>query len=297
MNRTRLWIFSTSCLLAAATASCQKKTQSTSAAKSEPASVGLSAEGDVFRCSSDEIPAPFLAFAGEKGVSEDVARSLYVKAMELKGNKDPTTGFDVAVERMPTLYKAVEAVRKGAFGYYVEADIHNLGGLNSVLGNSKADIVFRQMAESVHARLKKVMGAAEGGVVCPVRHGGDEFAFILVAKKPFDENALFAAVAEARTHIEDTMRRYDIRDLPSRGDADCLARILHPKHKEEDTKDKYRGTGVYVGYQRIPNLPERSVPEAHEDTVRRLILSPTDGLINAGKKSPVSSGECALTSR
>jgi GGDEF domain-containing protein len=98
--------------------------------------------------------------------------------MLLGGRPDALTGFEGDADRVATVRKAA-AQRNAAV--YVEVDVRNLGGLNRSLGRAKADSVFAKMAATAERELRS---CSDVGDAWPFRHGGDEFSFVIVARRP-----------------------------------------------------------------------------------------------------------------
>jgi GGDEF domain-containing protein len=190
-----------------------------------------------FRCGSDHVPESYLSFADARGVSRDKAVALFHEATRLRSPKDPITGFDGPADRLENLSRAMGAALRGESALCVEVDLHNLGGLNDVLGNSVADSVYRHMSSVSQAALAE-LARRKGATLCSTRHGGDEFSFVVVSASKLSEADASGAMAKARETIARYARRFDVaselRRLgiePSESAPPCLAKLPHPKHK------------------------------------------------------------------
>jgi GGDEF domain-containing protein len=182
-----------------------------------------------FTSSGADRRAAFLSLAQRYGVGPDSAVGLY--GVLLESRPDGLTGFERAADRESTVLKAVDHVaRTGAAALYVEVDVRNMGGLNDGLGRSKADVVFAQIAGIVE---RELMGGALSslGDAWPFRHGGDEFSFVVVGRRPGIgeaqlEFATVASLTRATADVKEQTRQY--------------AAVPHRKDKEK----RPFGTGI-----------------------------------------------------
>jgi GGDEF domain-containing protein len=182
-----------------------------------------------FTSSGADRRAAFLSLARRYGVDPDSAAGLY--GVLLESRPDGLTGFERAADRESTCLKAADYVaRTGAAALYVEVDVRNMGGLNEALGRQKADLVFTQIAGIVE---RELMGGSLSslGDVWPFRHGGDEFSFVVVGRRPGigDAQLEFATVASltrATAEVKEQTRQY--------------AAVPHRKDKEK----RPFGTGI-----------------------------------------------------
>jgi len=135
-----------------------------------------------FTSSGEDRRAAFLALARRFGVDPDAAVSLY--GILLESRPDGLTGFEKAADRESTTLKAAEYVAKtGGAALYVEIDVRNMGGLNDRLGRQKTDQIFAQIAGIVEREM--MAGSLSSlGDAWPFRHGGDEFSFVVVGRRP-----------------------------------------------------------------------------------------------------------------
>lgn len=135
-----------------------------------------------FTSSGADRRAAFLSLAQRYGVEPDAAVGLY--GVLLESRPDGLTGFERAADRESTVLKAADHVaRTGSAALYAEVDVRNMGGLNDALGRPKADAVFALIAGIVE---RELMGGALSslGDTWPFRHGGDEFSFVVVGRRP-----------------------------------------------------------------------------------------------------------------
>ncbi|MGB5164360.1 MAG: diguanylate cyclase [Woeseiaceae bacterium] len=183
-----------------------------------------------FLCETAARKEQFIAEAAKMGVSRANAGELY--SISGAGSMDVVTGFAPAVDRNPTVERALELVAadQELKAFYVEVDIQNLGGLNSELGHSGADAVFRRMTAIAEEHIREL-----GPDSCSVRHGGDEFSFVVIGP-----NATQTAIEEALEQADDEIRAY----IASEG----LSQIPHPKHPGDQTK---LGAGIIYGVSPI----------------------------------------------
>jgi GGDEF domain-containing protein len=155
---------------------------------------------------------------------------------------DNVTGFHEGRSgpgRLATLRRAIcHTAQTGQECCYVEMDVQNLGGLNAVLGHTRANEVYAAIAALVRCELSSVAATAVF-----FRHGGDEMSAVLIGTK---EQALQAAFATVRRKVADLARRCQVDDIP------------HPKHPDDPC---WRGTGVCFGMAWL--LPEHE----HDPTV------------------------------
>ena len=194
----------------------------------------------------------FVRTALQRGVSEEVARALFNESGAAQ--KDVVTGYDVPGDRKPSVRSAINYIQEhlDARGYYVEVDIRNLGGLNSVLGHNGADKLFKLMTDISAASVESLR---TGKVkVAKFRHGGDEFSFLILAEdgsvSPDDVNAV---LHNAASEIKEMTLKVPIGEYNPEPTGDVLAEspiasIEHPKHKGDK---KYFGTGIVYGIGQI----------------------------------------------
>lgn len=143
--------------------------------------------------------------------------------------KDSVTGFYDARQsgvKADTVLRLQDLVAgSDDNGFYVSADIANLGGLNHAMGNvaERANVHFKAMATLFADEL-----AATGATVIPLRTGGDELSAAVVGQ--IDEAGLRAALGAADQRIARYAQEQGLADIP------------HPKRKGE------KGVGMHMGY-------------------------------------------------
>lgn len=166
--------------------------------------------------------AGFMARARGMGVSDDAAKALAPVAP-----RDDVTGFyDGRAEglKADTVRMALAHMEKtGEPGMWVSADISNLGGLNTAMGNraEAANVHFRAMAGIMKRELDAI-----GADVVPMRTGGDELGAVVM-------NANAEQVDAALTRAEAAVAKY--------AKENGLADIPHGKRSGE------YGVGLHFG--------------------------------------------------
>ncbi|CAN1208608.1 hypothetical protein TUMEXPCC7403_00205 [Tumidithrix helvetica PCC 7403] len=193
----------------------------------------------------------FILAAMKQGVKEPAARNLFT--LSGAANKDTVTGFDVASDREPSVSNAIKYIKehKEATGFYVEVDIRNLGGLNSVLGHTGANEVFKHIAKLCDDKVQAIKTVKVK--VGKFRHGGDEFSFLVVAEdgsktKESVEKQLNSASDDIKKFVEETSIGTYNKNPEKVNPSDKLATIEHPKHKG---KKEFYGTGIVFGVSQI----------------------------------------------
>jgi GGDEF domain-containing protein len=213
-------------VLAASLSGCPATTglKQTTDADTAQTSAGLFACESVFR------EEKFIDEAAKMGLSRTDAMTLY--SFSGATTSDVVTGFAPAGDRSPTVGRAIKAVAADPQlkAFYVEVDIQNLGGLNSALGHSEADEVFREMTTITERHIQNL-----GSGSCSFRHGGDEFSFVVMGPDTARVD-IEAALAQANMEI----KKY----IAQRG----LSEIPHPKHPGDPSKF---GAGIIFGVSRI----------------------------------------------
>ena len=225
MKPTRLnvlWLL----FLAAGLSGCPSTTglQQTADAGAAHTSSGMFACESVFRVEK------FVDAAAKMGVSRPDAITLY--SISGAQTSDVVTGFAPPGDRTPTVERALKSVAADSQlkAFYVEVDIQNLGGLNSALGHSKADEVFREMTTITERHIRNL-----GSDSCSFRHGGDEFSFVVMGPNAA-KNDIEAALAQADTEIREYIDRKGLSKIP------------HPKHPGDESK---YGAGIIFGVSQI----------------------------------------------
>jgi len=184
----------------------------------------------MFACESVFRVEKFVDAAAKMGVSRPDAITLY--SISGAQTSDVVTGFAPPGDRTPTVERALKSVAADSQlkAFYVEVDIQNLGGLNSALGHSKADDVFREMTTITERHIRNL-----GSDSCSFRHGGDEFSFVVMGPNAA-KNDIEAALAQADTEIREYIDRKGLSKLP------------HPKHPGDESK---YGAGIIFGVSQI----------------------------------------------
>ncbi|MBD2596169.1 DUF4157 domain-containing protein [Nostoc spongiaeforme FACHB-130] len=207
-----------------------------------------------FRTNAEDRENAFVLSALKEGVDENVARRLFQNSGAAA--KDTVTGFAPGGDRIPTVQNAIDFINKNemARGFYVEVDIRNLGGLNSVLGHTGADEIFTQIAKMTEEQVKSLGSSTVK--VASFRHGGDEFSFVVVTEnieksnimKNNVEQKLEAAAQKIQHEIVDSTLIISINSDAEVEKEATLATIEHPKHKG---KKEFNGTGIVFGVSQI----------------------------------------------
>jgi GGDEF domain-containing protein len=181
----------------------QARDESARAARTDLRSGDGRRDGARFTSAGAERRREFFSLAQSFGLEAGAASGLY--AMLLQGRADTLTGFEGDADRVDTVLKAAgEAKRTGTGAVYVEVDVRNLGGLNRSLGRAKADAAFARMASIADREMRSV---SDLGDAWPFRHGGDEFSFVIVARRPgISAGQLEFAVGAALTRASSMIR-------------------------------------------------------------------------------------------
>ena len=182
-----------------------------------------------FTSSGEDRRAIFLSLARRFGVDPESSVSLY--GILLESRPEGLTGFEKAADRESTTLSAAEHVaRTGGAALYVEIDVRNMGGLNDRLGRQKADQIFARIAGIVE---RQMMAGALSSLAdsWPFRHGGDEFSFVVVGRRPGIglaqlEFSTVASLTRAGAEVKEQTREY--------------AGVPHKKDKEK----RPFGTGI-----------------------------------------------------
>lgn len=214
-----------------------------------------------FTSSGSDRRRRFRAAAESLGVSAETASELY-EAIPTVAN-DALTGFERGTDRASTMVKAAAHCGKtGTPGIYVEVDVRNLGGLNRELGREKADEVLARIAALAESSMA---GLASESDVLPFRHGGDEFSFIVVGRRPGSSSAgLEIAVASAMRSAELAIRA-------------ATMDVAHVQH----TKRAGAGTGIVWGTATIEPGKDPSAVFAVAD---RKVESKKDGTLTEHRR-------------
>lgn len=156
-------------------------------------------------------------------------------AMAPKPVFDHVTGFHRAEDKVPTVKRVLNYVRQtGNTAHFVDADIANLGGLNTHFKNDHvpANAVYRAISGIFAEEMHKA--GSQDAVM--IRHGGDEISAVVVGSTNDKVNQ---AMEKARTRIDSYIKNVGLSDIP------------HPKHPGDASRS---GVGLYMGQSDIvPN--------------------------------------------
>lgn len=165
-------------------------------------------------------------------------REEYVNDHKPEHSVDPVTGFYDKEYRPRVMQRAREFLTDNRHledqTVYVEIDIANLGGLNDARGHSGADKVYRNMSTIVSNTLDQLGEGNDSFDQVNIRHGGDEFSFILFGvEKQAVNDALASAKESVRMYIE----------------SEGLSDIMHAKEKIPNF-----GVGIEYGTSNIDTV-------------------------------------------
>ncbi|WP_067833220.1 LuxR C-terminal-related transcriptional regulator [Nocardia lijiangensis] len=169
---------------------------------------------------------------------EAVAEALY----ERVGRDAVTEFYDARVSGLKTaevLRAQNFAAYTGVPAFFVSADVANLSGLNAFCNNQAetANVYYHGIATAFRTALED-----SGGVVIPMRTGGDEVGAIVLG---IDEQTLTEIIAEVNRRVTAYARQ------------EGLSEIEHPKHPGDPA---YRGVGLHVGFTEIvPGLTPKDI--------------------------------------
>lgn len=189
-----------------------------------------------------------------------------------KETLDAVTGFYPASDKVPTVKRAREHVNNtGESAYYVEADIANLGGLNSHFKNNseQANPVYRAISDIFAEEM-----ANAGHTAVNIRHGGDEFGSVVIGGT---KESIVQATNNTHARIEALMEAQGLHTLP------------HAKSKPEAPKPN--GVHLYMGHSEI--LPGKSLEATFKQSSSELD-SAKIGASNVGRKETGTTGDEAL---
>jgi hypothetical protein len=185
-----------------------------------------------------ELPEPFLSptelkqeewksKARERGITDEETLNHIVPQYDL----DSVTGFEPASAKAPTVKRAMDYVSKtGQTAHFVEADISNLGGLNSYFKNNAepANKVYRQISDIFAEEM-----ANAGLKTINIRHGGDEFNSVVIGGT---DQAVREAMQNAKDRVNALMKESGLDVIP------------HPKYKDDNSRN---GVSLYLGHTNI----------------------------------------------
>jgi diguanylate cyclase (GGDEF)-like protein len=164
------------------------------------------------------------------GVPPDMIEPLRVEFGKLA--IDNVTGFHEGRSgdsRISTLHSAIHHVKEtGQQAFYVEMDLQNLSGLNTKLGHTEANEVYKRIAAIIRSKLSVIASQAVF-----FRHGGDEMsAFLIETTREIVQAAMKTVQSLVQTLAKDCK----------------LDTIPHSKHPDEI---QWRGIGVHFGVCRL----------------------------------------------
>jgi len=183
--------------------------------------------------------------AREAGLKDEAA----IEKIVPKEDMDAVTGFHLPHDKEPTVKAAMEHVAEtGEPAHFVEADIANLGGLNSHFNNNHdlANQAFRQISDIFADEMKKA-----GSSVTLVRHGGDELSAVVIGGT---ESEIKAAMARAKNRVNEYAESAGLNEIP------------HPKSKPG--AEKPNGVSLYLGQS--PIIPGTDLSSIFELSSREL---------------------------
>jgi GGDEF domain-containing protein len=290
------------------------------------------------RCSSDEMPKEFEDTAVSLGLRNRAdSYILYSLARKFLAPLDSVTLLYPSQGYIPTIAEAaywvhvsrslLEENSPGSIrsdtestpfsAVYVEADVLNLGGLNNVLTNTIANEVLRIIAQTIKKKLTELPYLADNlpnnyANLCAIRHGGDEFSFILTSKEPIKFEIIQTAMEEARKIIAEfavttsPKELFDNTDTNSFVDSSAYTEFLEARtkaekyeclnqipHGKKPPNSGFDGTGFYYAIKEIPSTKEKFVDteEAKKYFGPRVML-PAHKIINEQKETPQPQKPC-----
>jgi hypothetical protein len=169
--------------------------------------------------------------------------------------REPVMGLHGPADRIATLQRAQELVGQPALktrAFYVEIEIHNLGGLNEQAGSASA-------ANEHLAAYARVVGHALDGLdahAVMFRQGGPRFSAVVYADETVDQGAVQDAMQQAQATIESYVR------------SEGLSAATYPKDPDDPGAG---GAGIHFGVARIhaTALGARQEQEGVRDILRQ----------------------------
>lgn len=196
-----------------------------------------SADGPVGESSALARPAKFAAPHDariqrhfEKADKEGIPREFAEKLLP-EESLDAVTGYQRAEEKVPTVQRAQKYTEEtGKTAHYVDADLANLGGLNSHFNNdnAKANKEYRAIADIFADEMGR---AGESAVL--IRTGGDEIGAVVIGGT---SKSVDAAMQRAQERVKAHAATQGYGDIP------------HSKYKDDLNR---RGVGLYLGQAAI----------------------------------------------
>lgn len=165
--------------------------------------------------------------ARNKGITDEAI----LDAIAPQHQTDSLTGFNTAEHKVPTVKRAMEYTKgTGVPSAYIEADLHNLGGLNTHFSDNHelSNPVYRQLSDIFADEMQKA-----GATSVNIRHGGDEFGSVVVGGT---EESIAKAIHNTRERVHSFVKNSGFDKLP------------HPKHKGDESK---YGLSLHIGSSEI----------------------------------------------
>ena len=225
-----------------------------SAASNVSARTGAAPDGTLtFQQPSEKRTEDWKQNARNHGVTDENV----LNAIAPKEEGDAVTGFYLNTDKVPTVERAIKHVEEtGQPAHFVEADISNLGGLNTHFNNNHE--LSNKVYRSISDIFKEEMDNA-GSTAVKIRHGGDEFNAVIIGGND----------ASIRMAMENTQRR--VAEMIK---AQGLDTIPHPKHPDDLTR---AGVGVYLGSSKIE--PSKSLDEIFAQSSAELDQGKANGYV------------------
>jgi len=145
---------------------------------------------------------------------------------------DNVTGFHEGRSgdaRISTLHSVIQHVKEtGELAFYVEMDLQNLSGLNTKLGHTEANDVYKRIAAIIRSELSEIASQAVF-----FRHGGDEMSAFLIQT---NREIVQTAMKTVQSRVQALAKECGLDTIP------------HSKHPDEV---RWRGIGVHFGVCRL----------------------------------------------
>ncbi|MBI5494947.1 MAG: GGDEF domain-containing protein [Deltaproteobacteria bacterium] len=172
-----------------------------------PVSTGSIGKGP-FRGSLDERQDAFTKAARKEGVSSASAEKLWRIGPGWNA-RDPVTGFHGEADRVTTMQRATDTVTaKRGTAVYVQADIHNLSGLNQARGGPATNDHVRAVAGIFADELGKL-----GGQVTLFRGNGGRMS-ATVTGRDVTAAEVDGAMTHAQTRVAAYAREHGLDTIP-----------------------------------------------------------------------------------
>jgi GGDEF domain-containing protein len=198
-----------------------------------------------FMSPSEKRVAERRQLARDAGLTDEAALEKIVP----KEDMDAVTGFHLPHDKEPTIEAVMKHVADtGETAHFVDADIANLGGLNSHFNNNHAiaNPVFRDISDIFADEMQKA-----GSNAVLIRHGGDELSAVITGGSD-------ASINQAMQNAKQRVAEYTKQT--------GLDQIAHPKSKPG--AEKPNGVGLYLGQS--PIIPGTELSTIFERSSREL---------------------------